>query len=175
MKSVICVNGSPRSGKDTAVSFMSETLSNMGVPTMAFSSIDPVKAMLRDFVNLKRKTEADRKLLSVVGDAMQEHSGFRTGYSLFQIKEFFSDKANGVFFLHMREPKLINLMKINCEAEGIRFIRVLLESIRAENVTSNPSDAGVANGMYDARMENNGSLDELREECLGFLVNRVLL
>lgn len=165
MKTVIVVNGKPRAGKDTAVAFMRDVLSDSNIPTHAFSSIDPVKVMLGAHVDLSAKTEADRKLLSVVGDALQEHSSFRTFTFMKAINWFFYENDNGVFFLHMREPHLIKVMKENCEKHGMRFLRILMTSPRAENVTSNASDAGVESGHYDDVLTNDGTLADLRKEC----------
>ena len=174
MKTVIVVNGKPRSGKDTLISLMRDALSAAEIQSTAYSSIDPVKEMLREYVDLRAKTEADRKLLSIVGDAMQEHSQFRTGRCAWMIDDFFHDLDHGVFFLHMREPELIERMRTSCQEAGIRFISVLLHADRAENVTSNPSDAGVENGVYDAHLTNNGTLEDLATEAAWFVKDRLL-
>lgn len=169
MKTVIAINGKPRAGKDTAVKLMRDILDHNDVPSTAFSSIDPVKAMLRDYVDLRAKSEKDRKLLAVVGDALEEHSDFRTSASVFRIEEFFEHEGGGVFFLHMREPDLILKVKEACELRGIRFIRIYLESDRAEDVTSNAADAGVVNGEYDHTLRNNSSIAALSLRCRGAL------
>lgn len=175
MKTVIAINGPPRAGKDTAVDMMTAHLEETGIPTLEYSSIQPVKDMLADYVDLKAKTPADRRLLALVGDALQEHSGFRTNNSLFQISEFFDKHDDGVFFLHMREPDLIDKVLAGCRVLGINFIRVFMESDRAEDVQNNAADAGVRDGTYDCLLVNNGTLEDLAEECLQFLKSRRLL
>ena len=168
MRHVIVVNGPPRAGKDTAIDFMQDYLNDRLIRTESFSSIDPIKDMLEDFVDLSAKTESDRKLLATVGDAMQEHSMYRTDYSLRVIRIFFR-VGRGVFFLHMREPTLIDVVRKACEAEDITFTTILLRSSREQLVMSNPADAGVLNGQYDIIMRNDGSLDLLRTVCVAWM------
>lgn len=166
MKTVILINGKPRAGKDTAVEMMKDHLTELMVGTEEFSSIDPVKRMLGDWVDLSAKTEADRKLLAVVGDALQDHSQFRTEMCIDRIDEFFSQRRNGVFFLHMREPALIEIVKDNCTVRGIKFVSIYLASIRSEDVTSNAADAGVELGTYDFHMRNDSTLCNLRSAAV---------
>ena len=172
MKTIIVMNGKPRSGKDTAVHFMQAILQEHDVPTTAFSSIQPVKDLLAPVVDLRAKTPADRKLLSVVGDALQEHSKFRTDAALTQMHVM---PDNGVFFLHIREPDLIELLRQECLSYGWRFERVFVESNRAEDVQNNPSDANVATGEYDHRLYNNSTLGELEQECFELLLRLRLI
>lgn len=175
MKTVIVINGKPRAGKDTAVDFMRDELAKHDVPTWAFSSIDPVKQMIEDAgIDISKKTEADRKLLSVVGDALQEHSEFRTTVSLQHIDDFFVNHSDGVFFLHIREPHLIAKVREACQADGIRFISILLLSVHAQDVTSNVSDAGVAQGRYTWTMINNGTLEEFEQTCRDLVRDQLL-
>lgn len=174
MKLVVAINGKPRAGKDTCVQLMASHLASLNIASRAYSSIEPVKSMLRDYVDLRGKTEADRKLLAVVGNALQEHSAFRTGNVLFTIEDFFNSERVGVFFLHMREPDLIEVVKRKVELRGIRFIRLYVESNRSENITSNEADAGVEGGEYEVTIVNNGTMQELSRACVEFLSNHLL-
>lgn len=172
MKTIIVVNGKPRAGKDTAVEMMQGILDEHGTASVAFSSIQPIKDLLNPIVDLTAKTPADRKLLSVVGDALQEHSQFRTSAALRQMHAMPDD---GVFFLHIREPDLIELLRQECLSYGWRFERVFVESERAEDVRNNPSDANVAGGEYDHRLINNGTLEEFDQECFLLLLKLCLI
>lgn len=166
MKTIICVNGKPRAGKDSAVEMMEAILNECQIDTYAFSSIQPIKDLLTPLVDLSAKTPADRKLLSVVGDALQEHSQFRTNAALGHMHAM---GDGGVFFLHIREPDLIELLRQECLSYGWRFERVFVESDRAEDVQNNPSDANVAAGEYDHTLYNNGTLVELDYQCFALL------
>ena len=172
MKHVIIVNGKPRAGKDTLIALMREM-----VPCASheFSSIDPVRRMLNKHVDLSRKTEADRKLLATVGDAMEAHSGFRTAACLDEVSLFFMARRAGLFFCHIREPHHIATLSRAWRLQGIKVTTVLLRSIRAEDVQSNPADAGVEKMRYDRTIENNGTLVDLRDAARAFLVDLDLL
>ncbi|MBI1620043.1 hypothetical protein [Aquamicrobium zhengzhouense] len=172
MKTIIVVNGKPRAGKDTAVEMMRCILWDQQIHTTSFSSIQPIKDLLAPVADLSAKTPADRKLLSVVGDALQEHSQFRTNAALGQMHAM---RDGSVFFLHIREPDLIELLRQECLSYGWRFERVFVESNRAEDVQNNPSDANVATGEYDHRLYNNGTLAELDQECFELLLRLRLI
>ena len=159
---VIVVNGQPRAGKDTFIEMVTSSLQSRGVHVDSFSSIDPVRDMLSGAgFNLRRKTEADRKLLAVVGAAMEEHSSWRTSRCIDEIRFFKFTRFNGVFFLHVREPAIISNIRLNLPSET-KLSTVFIESTRAEDVTSNAADAGVRGMTYDLTIHNNGTLDDLR-------------
>lgn len=167
MTHVIVVNGLPRAGKDTFIGMVTESLQSKGLPVIAFSSIDPVRDMLtKAGFDLSGKTEADRRLLSLVGEAVEEHSRWRTMRCI-DLIELFSVQFGGlgVLFLHIREPKNIEIVRSMCDFlfNRVKFITVYLDSIRAETITSNASDAGVLEMQYDRKIFNNGSLADLRK------------
>ena len=165
MKAVIFVNGSPRAGKDTLVEMMSAHAMRNGLAAGQFSSIEPVKAMLLAAgIDTSSKTEADRKLLALVGDALQEHAKWRTYWCAREVRKFFAMTGPGVFFLHVREPVVIAQLTRDLRKQfDIWTIRV--DSDRAENVTSNSADAGVHAMRYDLAVLNNGTLDDLSKEA----------
>ena len=165
MKAVIFINGRPRAGKDTLVSMMAHHAMRAGLSVGSFSSIEPVKAMLLAAgIDTSSKTEADRKLLALVGDALQEHAKWRTYWCAREVRKFFAMSGPGIFFLHVREPVLIAQLTRDLRKQfDIWTIRV--DSDRAENVTSNSADAGVHAMRYDLAVSNNGTLDDLSKEA----------
>lgn len=180
MTHVIVVNGPPRAGKDTLIGFMGQHLNDARIQWEEFSSIDPVKEMLtKAGFYLTKKTEADRKLLAVVGEAVEEHSQWRTQQCLEKIADFDSTYNNeGVVFLHIREPENIKRVRdaLNMAgATGIKFRTVFLSSSRAENVTSNEADRRVAEMEYNRYALNDGSLDELNEKARFLLIDMGVL
>ena len=167
---IFIVNGPPRAGKDTLILFMKTILDMHKIKHMEYSSIEPVKeGLLRMGVDTRQKTEADRRLLSVVGDALQEHSDYRTRLSGYMFEEFYDTTLNGVFFLHIREPDLIKKIISDPDNKKYQFITVLLDSPRAEKVTSNISDADVYNMEYDFQFNNNGTLGQLLDIAFNLL------
>lgn len=171
---VIIVNGKPRAGKDTFIEMMSNALREQGIDVDTFSSIDPVRWMLMGAgLGLETKTEADRKLLVVVGAAVEEHSDFRTNESYRRIENFAAihQRSLGVFFLHMREPDLIE--KMRAKLHWTDLSTVFIESDRSLDVTSNSADAGVGGMVYDHTVSNNGTLDDLHRAARELLATIV--
>lgn len=172
MTRVVIVNGPPRAGKDTFIAMLTEALQHCRVPVGAFSSIDPVRNMLiRAGLDVEAKTEADRLLLATVGDAVERHSNWRTMKCVEAIYAFRAQHSRqGVFFLHVREATVIKTIRETCRmtVDGVGFSTVLLNSPRAEQVTSNAADAGVFDMVYDHVVFNNGSLERLRSTADDF-------
>lgn len=169
MKVLVIVTGLPRSGKDTSINIIQALLHSQDVPSMTFSSIDPVRDMLKGHVDLSAKTAADRKLLSVVADAMQEHSGFRVRRSLHAMQSFFFDEGEGVFFLQIREPELREEVRARAWNEyEVLTIRLLVSSLRAEQAACR-ADLVAEMGEFDYTIDNDGDLYDLDKECQRFL------
>lgn len=172
MKRVIIVNGPARAGKDTFINICRHLLP---IKSTEFSSIDPVRDVLKQFVDISGKTESDRKLLATVGSALEEHSNFRSANCVMRSQKFFESVPAGVFFCHVREPEIIRLL---CEAWKMRSITthtVMLDSNRAARISSNPADAGVFGMDYDHNLRNDGTIDDLWDTARGFLIDLGLL
>lgn len=171
MKTVIIVNGRPRAGKDTAIEFMRRVLHRERIATAAFSSIDPIREMLVGAgFDIGAKTEGDRKLLSVVGDAVEEHSEYRTNACLKRVMQFVGETpGQAVMFLHIREPHLIERLRHALRTYprdpiAVRTLRVASEA-RGLRITSNASDGNVDDFDYDITIHNEGSLADLHGAC----------
>lgn len=173
MTTIIVLNGPPRAGKDTFIEMVNGHLYKRHIPTNTFSSINPVRHMLSTAgIDVSAKTEADRKLLSVVGDACQEHSKWKIRQCFHELNNFQTNYGErGVMFLHVREPVLIDEIRNLCLSMiyPVRFITVFLDSVRAQNVTSNLSDAGVRAMQYDMTLYNNGTKDDLFDTARDFV------
>lgn len=177
MTKVVIVNGRPRAGKDTFIDMVSMFARNGGKTVRSFSSIDPVRDMLRQAgFNLDRKTPKDRKLLAIVGDAVQEHSFWRTDQCIEAIVKLHREaQGRGVMLLHIREPKNIGIIRQWCESGlFVSVSTVFIDSDRAETVASNAADAEVEDMEYDVRITNHGTLEDLNTKALAFC-NHVLL
>ncbi|QXV73567.1 hypothetical protein [Rhizobium phage RHph_X2_30] len=168
MKTVIIVNGKPRAGKDTAISFMKADCQSDDLATFEFSSIDPVRNALHTLgVDTSAKTESDRAALSEIGDTLERYYSFRTKACAHEMTVAF-DLGIDVFFLHMREPALIEKLERTIQWP---VKKVYIDAEHAENVTSNASDTGTwRDGFYDHVIKNNGTIGELQDQCTLFLL-----
>ena len=72
-----------------------------------------------------------------------------------------------VLFVDVREPKEIQRLK---EMYGATTLLIRRASAESEE-TSNHADSDVFEYQYDVIIENNGTIDELREKAVDFLVS----
>jgi hypothetical protein len=168
-KTVIIINGLPRSGKDTVVELTTKHLERLEWTAAAFSSIDPVRTLLKRMGFLiDRKTEADRKLLSAVGDAVEEYNSFKTHQAVRYVEESNADFV----FIHMREPAMITKLT-KALLMRVRDVKVATLFVwnRGEPITSNSADANVHNYTYDLRINNGHGLKELDKQCEALALN----
>ena len=175
---VIILNGYPRAGKDTLIRFMTDVAKEGGLYTEAFSSIDPVRRLLRTVkIDVERKTPEDRHLLAEMGNLLENHSEFRSQRCLQFVKRagetmFRLGTENALLFLHIREPVIIERVREQLHADGVKVWRVMLDSNRHETPT-NEVDAGVNKMTFDYKVRNFGTLGQLYDEATA-LVNLVL-
>lgn len=175
---VFIVNGLPRAGKDTLVDMACDALIKNGEEAYAFSSIDPIREILRKGeIDISRKTPADRKLMATIGDALEEYSGFRSRGCIDFVqayqRTFYTapgeDPRRLTVFLFIREPDIIAKVKEALEDGDATVWKVFVESNRAEAPT-NRTDAGIGTAAdYDYLVRNNGTLQELRQEALSLI------
>lgn len=177
VKAVIFINGRPRSGKDSCVNFMRSALGRAGVSNAAFSSIDPVKALLKQMgFNTEAKTPKDRNLLAEFGDSLEAYNGYRSSKTVDFVENFFESHESGVVFLHTREPMMIQrISRMLSRISGLRVNTVLVTSPRSENNHTNQADSGVEGMRYDVHIPNEGTLLELGRACRQYLKDYKLI
>jgi hypothetical protein len=164
---VIAINGYARSGKDTVCEYVIDRLHKRGWRGHSVSSIDPVRNMLRDLgvpVDLKRPAERD--LMAEVKSALERYSWWSTRLCAQQVHEWMSmvPQAPSLCFAHMRETAAIEKF-VTLFGPTVVTRTLLVRSPREERVMSNVADANVEGMAYDLTIENDGTLDDLREKC----------
>lgn len=157
-KHIFIVNGMARAGKDTFAEILGEM-----VNVRKRSSIDKVKmiAKLCDWDG--GKTEADRKFLSDLKCLLTDYNDVPFKYIIRCVDEFNRDLVSQVLLIDIREPEEIERAKVAFNAKT-----VFIENNRVDKIVSNMADAGVYNYEYDYIVENNGTLDEFRENIKAF-------
>ena len=162
-KKIFITNGMARSGKDTFAKFMNEF-----VPTKKYSSIDVVKEYMRLLGIEGEKTESYRKLLSDMKYALSNYDDIPFKSIQKEIDKFLNSDDQ-VMLIDIREPKEIERA---CKEFGAKSIFIV--NNRVKNVTSNSADANVYNYNYDYIIENNGTLDDFKNETKKFYVSNVM-
>ena len=168
---IVVVNGKPTSGKST---FESLCMGLGRAHCYVYSSIDYVKTIARQCGWNGEKTPENRKFLSDLKDLLTTWDDIpmkKIQEKVQQIQETFTygdslaDRV--VLFVDIREPKEIQRLK---EMYGATTLLIRRASVESEE-TSNHADSDVFEYQYDVIIENNGTIDELREKAVDFLAS----
>lgn len=163
-KQIYITNGMARCGKDTFATFLNEY-----IPTLKYSSIDKVKTIAKLCGWDGGKTEKDRKFLSDLKMLTSEYSNMPFEAVRQNVKEFLNNNIHEVMLIDIREPEEIEKAKQTFCARTI-----LIKNDRVNFINSNTGDANVFNYTYDYVIENNGSLEEFKDNVFNFF-RRVIL
>lgn len=163
-KQIFITNGMARCGKDTFASFLNEY-----IPTLKYSSIDKVKTIARICGWDGGKTEKDRKFLSDLKMLTSEYSDMPFEAVRECVKEFLNNDMHEVLLIDIREPDEIEKAKQTFCARTI-----LIKNDRVDFISSNTGDANVFNYTYDYVIENNGSLEEFKDNVFNFFRHNIL-
>ena len=156
-KSIIVINGTGGSGKDTFVSFCSKYAN-----VFNFSSIDKIKEVAKMMGWDGGKTEKDRKFLADLKTLATEYNDMPYNSIKDAINEFYNNNSK-LMFIHVREPKEIDRIVKTYNAKS-----VLIKRKNYEIIKSNSSDANVENYDYDYVVEND-TLEKLEEDAKIFV------
>ena len=158
-KQVIIINGTGGSGKDTFVEFCSEFAKVKNI-----SSVDKVKEAAQILVGWNgEKDEKSRKLLVDLKQLSIDYNDSPTKYIKEQYDQFMKNDSE-ILFIHIREIAEIEKIKALLNAKTL-----LIRNPRVALITSNNSDGNVYNYKYDYMIENEGTLEDLREKAKGFV------
>ena len=170
-KRIIVINGSGGSGKDTFVEMCSGFTDIINI-----SSIDPVKESLSSLVGIDyvegvtEKTEELRKLMSDLKQISVQFNDYPFKWICGVISNF-SISENMILFIHCRESSEINKI-INYAKENYPDIiteSLLVKSSRVKPIESNASDRDVNDYPYDYLIQNDCTLDDLRNKAYVFI------
>lgn len=156
-KSIVIINGTGGSGKDTFVSFVSKY-----AKVYNFSSIDKVKEIARVIGWDGGKTEKDRKFLSDLKNLTTAYNDLAYN-SVKEAVEYFKNSQDEIMFIHIREPEEILRAK-----EAFNAKTLLIKREAYENIKSNTADANVNNYEYDFIIKNT-TLEDFEKEAKEFI------
>ena len=164
------INGFPRSGKNTFVDLFAEVAGDIKVNDI--SSVDKVKeaALLLGWDG--EKNLKGRKFLSDLKDLSSSQYEGPLLYCLQAGTMHDPLSIPYVSFYHLREPLEIDTLKQTLINRGYRCKTIILRREGVEkNEQSNHADSEVLNYSYDLEINNNGTLEDLKNRAL-FLFNR---
>lgn len=158
MRRTILINGSSGTGKDEIVKMAKDILD---IPVYNISSITPVMEMAKLMGWDGAKDNKSRKLLSDLKDLWIE---FNNGpiNKLIQTIDEIDDQYNPpdpyLIFIHIREPYEIEKFKSNYPDTATIMVK------RSKTIKyNNDSDQFVDEYAYDYIIENDGTLNELKD------------
>ena len=167
---IAVVNGFPQVGKDE---FVRCCLSELGAFGKLISTVDFVKEIAVRCGWDGTKTPQNRKFLSDLKDLLTNWEDVPYKKTLQEIDMFKFDlnywdvSDKGVVFIMCREPKEIERFEQELNAKSVLIRRASVEFKQQ----SNHADSEVLNHKYDYIIENNGTIDELKEKAKEFLKN----
>lgn len=168
MVKVVIVNGAPQSGKDTFVDFCIEENHKKNGHTLSISMVDKAKLIAMHCGWGGEKTPRTRKFLSDLKDLIDYTFDASFNFVSESI-EFFSNKyeeeKNNIVFVMARQSEDIDRLKEVYNAVAICVRRDAAEQVEA----SNHADADVLDYNYDYYIDNNGTLENLKETATTFL------
>lgn len=166
-KQIFVINGSGGVGKDTFVNLVSIELNDIMKQfhtVMNFSSVDKVKEIAKEIGWDDRKTERDRKFLSDLKILTSNYCDMSFQSMKEKVDEFMLDKHSIYLFLHIREPQ-----EIKRAVKEFRANTILIRRNSIKHITSNMADENVFNYNYDFVIDNNGTLEELKDKAKEFI------
>lgn len=166
-KQIFVINGSGGVGKDTFVELVSLEVNDILKrfhTVINFSSVDKVKEIAREIGWNGKKSERDREFLSDLKLLTSDYCDMPFKSMQEKVCEFKNDKESILLFLHIREPEEISRAIKEFNAKSILIVR---DSVK--HITSNVADRNVFNFDYDFVVNNNGTIEELREKAKKFL------
>lgn len=159
-KKIIIINGCGGVGKDTFVDLCKEFARVRNI-----SSVDKVKDAAKILVGWNgEKDDKSRKFLSDLKQMSVDYNDYPLTYIKEQAEEFRKNGYETIMFIHIREISEIEKVK---NAVGAKTL--LVTNNRVEKINTNVSDANVENYIYDFYIENNGTLEELRDIAENFI------
>lgn len=172
-KQVFIINGSGGVGKDSfidMVSFAESRILNKHIKIGNYSSVSKVKEIAKIIGWTDAKTEKDRKFLSDLKLLTTEYNNMPLN-DMKEYADYFMNVSKDddvrMLFLHIREPEEIAKAVDEFKEYNVKTILVKRDSIK--HITSNMADENVYNYDYDIVINNNGTIENLKEKAKCFL------
>lgn len=165
---LIVVNGVGTCGKDTFINFCKEI-----TKCYNYSTIDYYKKLAKEYFGWDEvKDEKGRKLLSDLKIASIIYNNMPMKLLEAEYNKICNEENENIFFCVCRDIQDIEYIKANYK----NAYTLLIKNDNVPNITSNDGDANVFNYNYDYIIENNGTLEELKDKARDFLsmmLNRI--
>lgn len=168
-KWIFIINGPAGAGKDTFVQLVTYILNeykNSFNTVVNFSSVDKVKEIAKLIGWTGGKSERERKFLHELKKLSEEYYDLPFQSMKEKVSQFTNpSNTKSIFlFLHIREPE-----NITRAVNEFKATTILLTRDSVKLITSNSSDARIFDYKYDIKIENNGTLQDLKITAENFV------
>lgn len=165
MKRIVIINGHPGAGKDAFVKYCEEfygSVANIHTST-------PAKMALKVLGwNGILKTPSVRSMLAELMSQSAEEFDGPFKYTMESVKQCDDED---LIFIHSREPENISRY-VKHLRKGNNVVTLIVRRPSDEVVIhSNDSDADVEFFDYDFQIDNSGSLEDLKDKAMTFVIN----
>lgn len=158
---IIVVNGFGGSGKDTFEKYVDEYATKNGYQVWKTSMVSFVKEQAKKLGWTGGKTLQDRRFLSDLKDSLAKWNDSPFQYVLNEINEC-KELGYTLLFIDAREPEDIDRIKTT----DPNVSTLLIKRQETDNITyGNHADDCVLDYTYDWVIENNKSLDNLKDSA----------
>ena len=166
---VVLINGTPRSGKDTLCKNVSNYITKYDINTYTISTVDFVKEVYeyitgeeRDILKGTDEEEKYRKFLSDSKDLYSWYDNIPNK----KVKDFVDKKSkdsmyDNLFFVHVREPQDIEMLK-----NMFNICTTLFVERVNDNAYNNHADTNIYDYEYKYIIENNNTLEDFNIGCM---------
>lgn len=162
---IIVLNGEGTTGKDTFCEMLESFCS-----VYKYSTIDMIKDIAKEHFDWDgKKNEKGRQLLSDLKSASVKYNDKIYNNMIEAITKAEQNNYD-LFVVMIREiPEIEKLTKDVSLKDNV--ITILVTSDRIKNHFKNVSDSNVYNFIYDYYIDNNGTLDDLKESAHSLLTD----
>lgn len=168
---IIVVNGKPRSGKDSFCKFVADYCEQNNIYCDVWSTIDLEKEILEEYIKpYDVNSDNDRGFLHDFKQLLNEYYDIT-----FNDFKAIADDNEGITLIHSREWNEILRFKKYCEEQDIKFISVFVTGKNENNEFTNWGDkfCDDKKNLYDYKIENNGSLEDLKKNAEKFCKSKL--
>jgi hypothetical protein len=158
VNTILVVNGTARSGKNTFVSFLAK---HSNVQLVEMSSVDTIKAIARQHFGWDgKKDERGRQLLSDLKDAWSGYIDGPFGEMVGNIQNLDASSQDFVTVAYIREPEEIAKL-VSAFPGRVKTMLITRHSPKYNN----HADCNTTQFMYDFIISNRGTIGQLSSEA----------
>ena len=171
MKTIILLNGFPRSGKDTFAQYTAEYFKDTKTKVGEYSSVTEIKKIAEQYFEWDgSKDIRGRKLLSDLKDLATDYKDLPFKWMRAEAFSFFARivRGNGIMIFHVREPAEIKKLSdyFNEYHSDVKCLSLFIHRHEAQLASAefqNTGDAHVLEYTYNNIIINDSTLEAFKE------------